>query len=118
MANSTQELTGEIKGLCRGRIDPAWQQEMLTEVSAHLDAAIRARLELGMPLAEAEEEAVSAFGDPLHFVAKMAERHPIPQHSWFDHNVWRALLASTVFLSIFCVYLVKTRELLDKDLSV
>ncbi len=118
MANSKQELIGEIRGLSRGRIDSRQQEVIIDEVQAHLDAAIKARLELGLSEVEAQEEAVSAFGDPLDFVTKMVLRHPSPKHSWFDRNVWKALLASTVFLSVFCVYLVKTRELLDKDLSI
>ena len=68
-------LLTEIEHQVDGRLSPASQQALLDEVDGHLDAAIRARLELGMDQEEAEREAVAEFGAPQSYVDQLLAIH-------------------------------------------
>ena len=100
MAKSTQELIGEIRSLSANRLDGRRREEMLEELRSHLEEAVRARLELGQSIKEAEEEVVLSFGDPKEFVLRMQEQHPAERRHWFDRDVLLALLCTTLFLTV------------------
>jgi len=100
-SHSTSELIGAIRELARGRIEDNQCAKMLDEVRGHLDAGIQARIEMGMALEAAEEEAVLGFGDPREFVQKMAGRHPIQRYEFFDRKSLVAMLCALAFASLF-----------------
>ena len=100
----TQELIGELRGLAHGRLSEKKCEQMLDEVRAHLDESIQARMELAMPRAQAESEAIQAFGDPVEFVEKMSERLRNEKREWFDAKVWRAMACTTLFFAFFFCY--------------
>lgn len=94
-------LIGEIRGLANGRVNLAQLDELTDEVRAHLDAAFRARLELGQTPEGAEEEAVRGFGDPVTVINDFAQLHPVRTGFRVDRGVTMAFLASSGALTIF-----------------
>ena len=68
MGRVTGWLITEIERKTDGRLTDVIRQGILDEVEAHLDAAIRARIELGMETNQAEREAVEVFGTPDIFL--------------------------------------------------
>jgi hypothetical protein len=104
MTKSAEELIGEIRGLSLGRVEQGRIEEIAEEVRAHLDAAVRARLELGMLPAEAEAEAVAAFGNPILVVNELASLHPAKSKTAFDRGVTRSLFCSLLGLCSFICF--------------
>jgi hypothetical protein len=68
-------LITEIEKQTEDRLSEESRQHLLDEVECHLDAAVRARLELGMSPIEAEKEAVEAFGHPKAYVDDLLKVH-------------------------------------------
>lgn len=103
-------LLTELEHQTENRLSDDSRQELLSEVAAHLDSAIRARLELGMVPLDAEREAVELFGHPKVYVDELLAVHEGVQetkpHPWLwlkgDRRTlvtfWAAMLFATVFL--------------------
>jgi hypothetical protein len=68
-------LLTEIERQTAERLSEESRLNLLDEVACHLDAAIQARLELGMTPVEAEREAVDAFGHPQAYVDDLLRIH-------------------------------------------
>jgi len=74
-------------------------EAFLTEITAHIDATIQARIETGETLWEAEANAITGFGDPKRVVAKLAEVHrPKPP------LIYRPFLLSAFVLFIVYIF--------------
>jgi hypothetical protein len=80
-------LITEIEFQMENRLSEESRQALLDEVTSHLDAAIRARLELGMEPIQAEREAVELFGRPEAYVNELLAIHegasPSSAVKWF-----------------------------------
>ena len=81
-------LLTELEKQTTERLSDEAMQGLLDEVRCHIDAAIRARLELGMEPIEAEREAVEAFGAPQDYVEDLLRVH--------EHFASKHTLASTL----------------------
>ena len=82
-------LLSEIERKVEGRLSTEEQQSLLDEVASHLDAAIRARIELGTAPEQAEHEAVRAFGKPDAYVDELLAVHEKPvtqKKNWFQKS--------------------------------
>ena len=78
-------LLTELEHQTNNRLSTETQQNLLAEVSAHLDATIRARLELGMDSFQAEKEAVELFGHPRAYIGDLLcvhETEETPNNRW------------------------------------
>jgi hypothetical protein len=91
-------LLTELEHQTENRLSDETRHELIAEVSAHLDSAIRARLELGMAPIDAEREAVELFGHPKTYVDELLAIHEsaetAPTRPWQWVRGDRATLAS------------------------
>jgi hypothetical protein len=106
-----EELLGEIRGLAYGRLSGDRIEKVISEVRTHLDASLQARLEMVADQEVAESETVDAFGDPIEFVEKIAEKQRSAKREWFDRGVWKALAITTAFFMFFFGYVSSHDEL-------
>jgi hypothetical protein len=72
MAKHLDWLVVELERQAKDRLSDEDTRELVREVEAHIDAAVRARVDLGMELEAAEKEAVEAFGEPKRIVDEIA----------------------------------------------
>jgi len=104
-------LLVELEHQTNGRLSDESKQLLLDEVAAHLDAAIQARLELGMTPLEAEVEAVEAFGHPQSYVDDLLSVHerskPTVKNTWYRSGDRRTLITLSI-LSAFCTVCILT----------
>jgi len=111
-------LLHEIERQTTDRLSEKSRQDLLDEVSAHLDAAIQARLELGMSPLEAETEAVESFGHPKAYIDDLLAVHEkaatnsIPvRHSRFgDRKTMTALAVAAVYSCFWILSGIRTVE--------
>jgi hypothetical protein len=96
---TVEELLAEIERLSRGLMSEARIAEVENEVRAHLDAAVQARLELGLSVGAAEQDAVASFGCARDFVAQLNGAESAKFDSRFDPGVCVALLVSTLLIA-------------------
>ncbi|MFX8577801.1 permease prefix domain 1-containing protein, partial [Acinetobacter baumannii] len=68
-------LLTELEHQAGERVSEETRKEILQEVSAHIDSALQARLELGMDPIEAEREAVEQFGPPSAYLDELLRVH-------------------------------------------
>lgn len=73
-------LLTELERQTEDRLSDESRKSLIGEVECHLDAAIQARLELGMSQSEAEIEAVEAFGHPKQYVDDILRIHERSQN--------------------------------------
>ena len=73
-----QWLLAELETRTAGRLSEESQQSLLDEVASHLDAAIRARIELGSEPEQAELDAVRSFGSPDAYFTELLAVHENP----------------------------------------
>jgi hypothetical protein len=69
-----QSLLDEIRRLAAGRLSADELQKLIDEARAHLDASFQEHLSLGRSAAEAEQQAVNAFGSARDFVRPILRR--------------------------------------------
>ena len=78
----------------------AWDARTIEEARAHLLDAVEAGLRCGLPLAVAEREAVTAFGQP-DVVAARAAAEQKDHHDWRPHAILNRLLAASCWFTLF-----------------
>jgi HAAS domain-containing protein len=78
----------------------AWDARIIEEARAHLLDAVEAGIRRGVPLAVAEREAVTAFGQP-DVVAARAAAERKDHHDWRPHAILNRLLAASCWFTLF-----------------
>jgi len=101
-------LLYEIERQTTDRLSDESRQHLLDEVACHLDAAIQARLELGMTVPEAEIEAVESFGAPKVYVDDLLKVHELgetpPRHRWYTLRGDRPTMITFGLVSVYACF--------------
>ena len=96
----SQQLEAYLKDLTKAlAAHRAWDARTIEEARAHLVDAVEAGVRRGLPLGEAEREAITAFGEP-DVVAARAAAERTDHHDWRPHVILDRLLAASCWCTL------------------
>jgi hypothetical protein len=97
---ASQQLEAYLKDLTKAlAARRAWDARTIEEARAHLVDAVEAGVRRGLPLGEAEREAITAFGEP-DVVAARAAAERKDHHDWRPHVILDRLLAASCWCTL------------------
>lgn len=98
------ELIRELEARASRELTKDCANDLVLEISAHLDQAVQARVELGQSTETAEAEAVAAIGSPRKLIRELKQANPrSARAAWVDRGVLCAMLAGHIVTAGFVV---------------